>query len=157
MFEDTECPVCLALFSENGGDVEIYDENELIGNMSELKECLPVSIKHNNWEFNKKNGNIGLIAIDNTKTDTIKFVDGNYISSDDVKVSSRAKTRISGDGKYNVDSLIEEANNILKEIRNLTHDVFLTSFKGMREDGKYRRRLDFGLSKTILDCAWERL
>jgi hypothetical protein len=62
-----------------------------------------------------------------------------------------------GKGRYCVDDLIDESNGILKEIRNMTQDVFLTSFKGIRKDGKYRRRLDFGIARLILDCAWERL
>jgi len=40
----------------------------------------------------------------------------------------------------------------LEQIRKNTHDVFLTSFKGLRNDNKYRRRLDFTTIKLIL-CA----
>lgn len=157
MFDDTNCPVCLALFSKNSDKIQIYNENKLIGDFTELKKYLPSPKIRNEWEFNKKDGNIGLLAIDNTKTNSIKFVDGDIISNNDVKVSSRAKTRIVGNGEYNVVDLIKEANTILEDIRKFTQDVFLTPFKGIREDGKYRRRLDFGLSKSILDYALERL
>lgn len=158
MFDDTDCPVCLALFSPFSSDeIKIFDDDKLIGNFRELEKYLPLPKIHNQWDFNKKNGDIGLIAIDNTKTNTIKFVNGNTISNDDVKYTSRAKTRIFGNGEYDVDSLIKEANVILTRIREKTQDIFLTPFKGIRTDGKYRRRLDFGLSKSILDCAWENL
>ena len=156
MFEDTDSPVCLALFTPNSSKTKIYNENTLIGDFNYLEKFLPSPKVHYEWKFNKKGGNIGLIAIDNSKTDTIKFVEGNNISNDDIKISSRAKTRISCITDYDPNILIREANIILANFREKTQDVFLTSFKGVREDGKYRRRLDFSLAASILDCAMEK-
>ena len=42
-------------------------------------------------------------------------------------------------------------NTRLKTIREKTHDVFLTAFKGIRRDGHYRRRLDWALARAIVD------
>jgi len=153
MFTDTECPVCLALFSEDSTDVEIYDGEKFIGTLSELKSYIPNPKTKHAWKFNIKGGEIGILALDNQKTDTIRFVRGEEISDDDIKESSRAITKVAGSGDYNVDNLIAASNRILKHIRENTHDVSMTSFKGLRQDGKYRRRLDFELAKTILNCA----
>ena len=47
----------------------------------------------------------------------------------------------------------KELNKRLKKLRRETEDVFMTSFKGLRSDGKYRRRLDFKLAKDLIsDC-----
>ena len=38
-------------------------------------------------------------------------------------------------------------------IRASTYDVFLTAFKGLRKDGKYRRRMEYRLARDIIaDC-----
>ena len=156
MFDDTSCPVCLALFSPS--DVfQVYYNNKLIGNMPKLKKCLPTPRMTQQWTFNSRKGDIGLIAIDNTRTNTIRFVRGETILGDSIKVSSRAITRILGNGHYNLDKLITEANAILGKLRSDTQDVFLTSFKGIRKDSKYRRRLDYSLARDILDLAYEHL
>jgi hypothetical protein len=78
------------------------------------------------------------------------------IPSSVIKVSSRAITRISVDVNIkNLDKYLMIANKLLVEFRINTHDVFFTSFKGIREDGQYRRRLDFRLARGILDLAFE--
>ena len=76
------------------------------------------------------------------------------INPDDIKVSSRAFTRISGlPEDVNRDNFIDKCNSLLQEYRNNTQDVFLTSFKRVRKDGKYRRRLDFKTIRIILNKA----
>jgi len=154
MFDDTECPVCLALFSP-GNEFKVYSDNDLIGDMTKLRQYLPSPRTTQQWVFNSKNGDIGLIAVDDTKTNTIRFVRGDTIPSDSVKVSSRAITRILSNRHYNTGALIRKANAILINFRGDTQDVFLTSFKGIRKDGKYRRRLDYNLARDILDLAYE--
>ena len=156
MFDDTDCPVCIALFSP-GNEFKVYSDNDLVGSIDELRTFLPIPNMAHQWEFNAKYGDVGLVAVDSTVCDTIRFVPGNSISSGIVKVSSRAITRIQGDRAYTVGALIDEANSLLCHLRDSTQDVFLTSFKGMRRDGKYRRRLDYGLARSILDVAYEHL
>ncbi len=157
MFEDTDCPVCLALFSPDN-EFKVYSNNNLIGNMNELKKYLPSPKSSKQWIFNDRKGAIGLIAIDDTKTNAIRFVKGSTIPSVNIKVSSRAITRVQSSANINdLDTFIRIANNILVKFRKDTQDVFLTSFKGIRNDGRYRRRLDFGLAKAILDLAYENL
>lgn len=164
MFDDTDCPVCLAMFSpENDkkifnlskNDFIIYSMNDMIGKYSELKKII---LKNNNsdikWVFNDRNGSIGLRGVDNTKCESIKFVKGDEINPNRIKVSSRSLTRISGlPEKYDLDLFINLLNKNLNEYRNMTHDVFLTAFKNLRSDNKYRRRLDFDTARYILNIT----
>lgn len=166
MFDDTECPVCLALFiPENKKDEStnflIYSNDDYIGSYQELKKYNSKPFKNYiNMKFNDPNGEISVITIDGTKENSIKFLDGNAISPDKIKVSSRSFTKISGFSGFtslDIFSIIEESNNILMERRYKTEDVFMTAFKGLRKDGKYRRRLDFAQVRDIINIAVERL
>jgi hypothetical protein len=47
---------------------------------------------------------------------------------------------------------IDMLNTRLTTIREKTHDVFLTAFKGLRRDGHYRRRLDWALTRAIVNA-----
>lgn len=169
MFDDTECPVCLALFvpeinkinSLLGNDFYYYKGNINLGLFSEMKAKKKIyeeSQASINWKFNNPDGEIGLYAIDSTSNQSIRFVDGNEIPENKIKVSSRGITRISGIPKsLDTKELIKEANSVLTEFRNDTKDVFMTSFRGLRKDGNYRRRLDFSLAKIILNHSVNRL
>ena len=164
MFDDTDCPVCLAMFSPMKDkkkfdllkdDFLIYSMNQRIGTYNELKKNIlknnEVNIK---WVFNDPNGNIGLKGIDNTKCASIKFVKGDEINPNRIKVSSRSLTRISGlPQEYDIDVFINLLNKNLNDYRNITHDVFLTAFKNLRSDNKYRRRLDFDTARYILNVT----
>lgn len=157
MFEDTNCPVCLALFTPNGSNnnTQIYRNDEYLGTIESLKKYELIEdingIKYN-WVFNDKNGNIGVKTVDNQITNDCNFFYGELINPNDIKISSRAFTRISGlPENINRDEFITKCNNILEKYREQTKDVFLTSFKGVRQDGKYRRRLDFKTIRIILN------
>lgn len=159
MFSDTECPVCLALFVPNkkkNNDFIFYIGNIKIGYYSELlKYNLSEFYKSNiGWKFNDKDGCIGVKCVDNQNTDSIYFHEGELIEPSSIKISSRAFTRISGlPNNIERDRFINECNDILKEYRKRTHDIFLTSFKGLRKDGVYRRRIDFKTIKCIMNKA----
>lgn len=152
MFEDTECPVCLAMFNpETSTDFTIYQMNEKLGKYNDLcKGKIEPTYKHC-WEINNPNGTIGIICIDNAKHPSIMFCPGENISSTKIKVSSRSFTRVSGlPDNIDLTSFIFKCNEQLNQYRNETKDVFLASFKGLRADGKYRRRLDFYTAKQIM-------
>ncbi len=168
MFSDTDCPVCIALFTDiktkKENNIDIYDfkiwqMEKYIGTKNELnkKSAKKLAVINKvNFIFNDKNGPIGLFGVDNTKESTIKFVYGKDISSDNIKVTSRAITRISINfnlTSLEVDRIISRSNEILEDYRNETQDVFMTAFKGLRQDGKYRRRLDFATAERILNKA----
>lgn len=159
MFDDTECPVCLALFSpENEIDkingFEIFRQGEItrIGTYNELQKYIVRSdYNKKNWIFNDPNGEVGILCCDNNKTASIKFVYGNTIQSSSIKNTSRAKTRVSGlPNGIDINAFIKKCNDKLNEYRFRTKDVFLTSFKGLRDDNMYRRRLDFDTARNIM-------
>ena len=159
LFEDTVCPVCLALFIPKikkhlVDDFIIYRENNLIGNFKNINKL--ISKNKHNWKFNDPNGEIGLFCIDNTKTKSIRFVLGKSINSNKITHSSRGITKIKGIPKnINIDLFIYKLNEELNKFRDNTSDITLTAFKQLRKDGLYRRRLDFKTAKEILNYCLE--
>ena len=154
MFVDTTHPVCLSLFKPYSYDVDIYYNNIYINKLSILEKKLPK--QHANKKiikFNVPNGELGLIAIDNSIEPSIKFINGKEIDSKKIVVSSRNITRISLNKKYNLEVLINKLNKNLNNFRKSTYDIFLTPFKGLRKDNMYRRRLDYRLARNIISEA----
>lgn len=166
MFNDTECPVCLALFVKNKKNYKLSNDNFLLYKMDEyIGEYKKIVKKLNNylsnedktiWKFNDEDGNIGIKCVDDTKKPTIYFLEGIKIEKNKIKVSSRALTRVSGLPKnVKKEKFIEKCNDLIKEYREKTKDIFLTSFKGLRADNCYRRRLDFKTARKIMNKALE--
>jgi hypothetical protein len=173
MFTDTENPVCLALFCPTGSNkllspqksnfIYLYENDRYVGELYSLKKELariltnsapkdleqsPDALRSKGLEikFNDKNGNIGLCAIDNTRIPSIAFIDAQLVPKKKIKVSSRHLTRIYTEKKVSLVLLNEK----LAQIRELTNDFLLTPFRGIRKDGKFRRRLDFQLARKII-------
>ena len=148
MFEDTEHPVGLALFAPHvTSDVRVWRNNQLLGGINELRRHLPQPSSNRSIVFNDPNGNLGLIAIDNTVSASIRFCPSEELKDYPIGVHCRSITKIGVPWDVDIDML----NACLAAIREKTHDVFLTAFKGMRRDGHYRRRLDWALSRAIVD------
>lgn len=160
MFDDTDFPVCLAVFGkETSKDYLIYVGDKKVGWASKIatkaNACLDLK-RTLNVKFNIPAGQVGLYAVDNTVGDSIKFVKGDVIPESEVKQTSRAITRISLPQTHtasDIDRLVVEANRLLAEYRKASQDVFLTSFKGLRKDGFYRRRLDYKTASQLLHKA----
>jgi hypothetical protein len=92
-----------------------------------------------------------LIAIDSTSGPGIKFVEGSTIDSSTIKVSSRYSTRITiENSNVSLEDLIKDLNTTLAKYRSLSEDVFLTSFRGIRKDGKFRRRIDWDTVRGMI-------
>jgi hypothetical protein len=148
MFEDTEHPVGLALFAPDAtSDVSVWRNNQFLGGINELRRHLPEPSSNRSIVFNDPNGNLGLIAIDNTVSASIRFCPAEELKDYPIRVHCRSITKIGVPWRVDIDRL----NARLKTIREKTHDVFLTAFKGIRRDGHYRRRLDWALSRAIVD------
>ena len=148
MFEDTEHPVGLALFAPHGTpDVRIWRNNGFLGGLNELRKHLPRPSSNRSVVFNDSDGNLGLIAIDNTVSASIRFCTPAELKDYPIRVNCRSITKIGVPWRVDIDLL----NTYLKTIREKTHDVFLTAFKGIRRDGRYRRRLDWALARSIID------
>ena len=159
MFNDTDCPVCLALFSKDETpDFHVFRMDDYLGSYNkDLIWYKPVGTGKWKWKFNDPTGEIGICCIDNTKEASIKFIPGSEIDGSKIKVSSRSLTRVSvRNAKIkNLDTLLQKCNEYLMWYRGNTSDVFLTTFKGLRSDGLYRRRLDFDTARAILDTVME--
>lgn len=156
MFDDTDCPVCLAMFTPyENANIKIYSGEEFLGTMHELQSIsLTGNTSYHKWVFNDKEGSIGVKTVDGTKVADCRFFCGENIDPNDIKVSSRSFTRVKGLPKdIDREKFFSICNNILDEYRKKTKDVLMTSFKGLRSDGKYRRRLDFRTVKCILNEA----
>lgn len=156
MFSDTECPVCLAMFiKEASGQTRIYSNDVYLGTLEELGSIsLTADTKYHEWVFNDRHGSVGVKTVDSQKGEDCGFFDGDRIDPDSIKVSSRSFTRVSGlPDDIDKQKFFSVCNRILKDYRAKTKDVLMTSFKGLREDGKYRRRLDFRTVRCILNSA----
>ena len=148
MFEDTEHPVGLALFAPDAtSDVRVWRNNQLLGGINELRRHLPRPSVNRSIVFNDPEGNLGLIAIDNTVSASIRFCPPEELKDYSIRVQCRSITKIGVPWRVDIDML----NARLATIREKTHDVFLTAFKGIRRDGYYRRRLDWALARSIVN------
>lgn len=155
MFTDTENPVCLSLFSpQKSNCVWLYENDKYIGELYSMKKQVAKILANNHSEtftvsFNIKKGNLGLRAIDGTNFPSITFLEANQVPENKIKVSSRHLTRIHTQKEINLSLLNEK----LRKIREITNDFFLTPFRGLRKDGKFRRRLDFQLARKIIESC----
>ena len=152
LFMDTENPTCLALFNpKESKRVDLHYDNDYLGTLKQLQKTLPKACSDKNIRFNDPNGNLGFISFDNTKEPTIRFCEIEEIKDYPIKLSSRFITRISGEFD-NIPKLIKKLNTQINKFRNDTRDIFLTPFKGMREDGSYRRRMEFSLARSFINA-----
>lgn len=152
MFEDTDCPVCMVLFMPwKIKDPKIYRVNEFLGTFSSLKDEPNQEVINigKTYKFNEPNGEVGIVLYDSTKQASIRFVRGEDIGS--IVKSGRHLTRVSGDKiGTNLDRYIDSCNEELEIYRNKTKDVFLTTHRGLRKDGQFRRRLSFKQARILL-------
>lgn len=150
MFSDTENPVCLSLFNDGSKDTKIFFDTEYIGTLRQLQKYLPPrEVAEKRVVFNNPGGELGFIAFDDTRGPSIRFCRGDDIAHYTISHSSRMITRISGDFRYSV-SFVRALNREIEKFREDTRDVFLTPFKGLRKDGKYRRRMDYQLARDFI-------
>lgn len=160
-FANTAYPVCLAMFVPyHCYDFPIYVGAKFVGNYNELTQYALYKYNHSHvkWKFNDKCGSVGVICYDSSKGGSIKFVEGNTIPPQDIKISSRAVTRISGLPLcIPLPIFIARCNVILADYRINTQDVFLAPFKELRKDGRYRRRIDFATIKRIMNKTYAEL
>lgn len=152
-FRDTENPVCFALFTDiESPDVKIYYDNEFKGNLPDLESNIPRAKKQQKIRFNDPDGQLGFISFDNTRERSIRFCDVAEIEEYNIKHTSRFITRVSGDFRV-APKLVCQLNAILDKFRDETKDLFLTPFKGMREDGEYRRRMLYSQARALINAV----
>ena len=157
MFHDTNVPVCLALFktklSKNFNIWDLSCNNKIIykGSYYTLKTKLDNILKKKRnvkIRFNDEKGKYGILATDKSYS-SIKFVRGENIPDKKVKNSSRNIVRLSIEANITLTKL----NNKLNEFFENNGELFLSPFKGLRNDKKYRRRLDFKTIRRIIEAC----
>lgn len=150
VFANTDYPVCLAMFTPNiSDDFNIWCGDSFIGTFQELSKYSLEEYYDSRWVFNDVDGCIGVVCAD-SKNSKIRFVKGESIDTE-VKGSSRFLVRVSGlPDNIDIDDFILKCNTTLEQYRCNTKDVFLNSFKGLRNDGTYRKRIPFTVVRSIL-------
>lgn len=147
MFGDTKHPVGLALFDADPvEDVIVYSGSRRVGTLAEIRRHRPPAAHEPGILFNEPQGNLGLIALDNTKEASIRFCDVRELRDYRVLDSGRHITKMHVPWKVNLD----KCNAVLSSFRAKTADVLMTCYRGIRKDGMYRRRLDWNLARDVL-------
>lgn len=151
LFADTGHPAGLALFQPTPAkDVRVWSGQSCVGWLSALEALRPHPMPDGaSVRFNERNGNVGLIALDNTKTASIRFCKSGDLSEYEVKSTGRHITKIAVSGRVRISAW----NEYLNRFREQTRDVLMTCYKGIRKDGMYRRRLDWDLARGIIHHA----
>ena len=148
LFEQTGHPVGMALFQpDSSADVRVWSDNQYIGELSYLETLRPRPTKDGpSVRFNDPDGNVGLIALDNSKSASIRFCTPEELGDYEVKRTNRHITKMRVDGAVRLNVW----NDFLRGFRDKTFDVLMTCYKGRRDDGMYRRRLDWALARGII-------
>ena len=155
LFDETAHPVGLAMFSPKSNlrrDLALYRNDTCLGGYRELQNFLPLLGKEKVMRFNDPRGKLGLFALDNTKEASIRFCRAEEVQGYKIGVSSRAITIINIDQDV-TQKFLNKINDVFNNFRKKTHDIFLTAYRGLRADGMYRRRLDWGLAKHIIEVV----
>jgi len=159
-FLDTEVPVCVVCFDNNDRDlkeIEVYKNDQFIGYLGYIENFRKVPKNIININFNEKNGQVALRAVDTTNpNEKIKFLllDDLDYDRNKIKVSSRLITIIDIPFINNINDFIKICNKILYEYREDISDIILSPFKGNMKDGIRRRRLDYRTARAILEEAY---
>jgi hypothetical protein len=159
VFAETETPVCLALFSPEGAaSPALWDGDQYIGRLSDLAQHLVLAIPACllTLRFNAPTGEIGVNCLDSRSGQSIAFIPGSAIDPARVKKSSRHRIRILLPVEWPPGAqtaILVAANDILRDYRHRTADVFLTPSRGLRADGHFRRRIDYETIARILTLA----
>ena len=152
LFADTAHPVGLALFGPPDGqqppDFRLWSGDQFLGSWQGLSRAWLPAITRRGAEivFNDPAGNLGLIAFDNVREASIRFCEVGEIAEYAIKQTSRFITRIRAPEAPPIEAL----NSWLAEFREQTGDVFLSGYRGLRKDGRYRRRMDWQLARRVV-------
>ena len=158
LFRQTNHPTGLALFGPNQKegqlcrDIDLWADDRYLGGYYQLyrQYVPPLMANKSRIRFNRPDGNLGLIAYNLISGPSIRFCAPEEIEGYQIKPSSRFITRIAIE-----DSIppLADLNQQLATFRQRTSDVFLTSYRGLRKDGAYRRRMDFRLARRLLQAS----
>ena len=150
LFQDTMHPSGLALFTTGGEDTQVFSGTDFIGRLSDIKKLRPITGNDIDITFNSPKGNLGLLAVDTTVANSIRFCDIDELKDYQVSQCSRYKTKILLPPELATPSQIKKYNKSIKKLREESGDTLMTCFRGRRKDGKYRRRMDWDLARGVI-------
>lgn len=161
-FVDTDTPVVVVCFDsrpKNYGEIKIFKGEEYTCTLQDVENCRLIPDNSVHIKFNERSGWLGVRCVDTTSpSDMIRFdfkenIDYNWDSG--IKTSSRLLTLISIEIPNNKRQMfINSCNSILKNIREKSHDIVFSPFKGNMKNGVRRRRLDFQMCRAIMEQAY---
>lgn len=168
LFNTTEHPVCLALFTpQEHEDFKVYRNESYLNDYKKTKKNIEKLFSDIDYEqyihFHEKTGALGLVNIDATDVNKkIRFCEGSDILESDVSKQSKLRTRINilsptsrKLSNKTIRNFADECNLNLNIYRLKTQDILMTSFKGLNNDGTYRRRLDYNTAKKIIYLTYK--
>lgn len=148
IFADTTHPVGLALFLPKATPhIIVYSGSKRVGRLADIEKRRPHANGKRKVIFNAPNGDLGLIAVDDTHGASIRFCHPREIEDYEIGNTSRYITRLVVVGES---VSIGALNDALHKFREVTCDVLMTPYRGLRKDGKYRRRLDWNLARGLV-------
>lgn len=149
LFHDTGHPTGLAMFGpDTCQDALVWSGEKEVGWISGLERKRPRPVPNGvPVRFNVHDGNVGFVAVDTSQGPTIRFCDPAEIDSGGIKETSRYYTILQVDTP---DIRLDAWNERLAHFRDETCDTQMTSYRGIRKDGMYRRRCDWNLAKGII-------
>ncbi|MDP2876879.1 MAG: hypothetical protein Q8O00_11890 [Holophaga sp.] len=158
-FDDTENPVCVACFDTQATDGEqtarAFMGNNFCGTLGDIFALRRTVPRDSRIRFNNPRGEIALRAVDSTDPAApIGFLlaEAFAYGRENIKVSSRLLTYLSIQGlpRERRPELVAVVNRRLAELREASHDLVLSPFKGNNREGRRRRRLDYALARVLL-------
>lgn len=161
-FHDTDTPVVVVCFDSQPkafSEIKIFKGSEFICTLQDVEDCRLVPDNSVPLKFNDPTGWLGVRCVDTTNpNDMLRFdfkENINYDWERGIKVSSRLLTLVSIDvPNMKRAAFIAECNRVLKGVRQKSHDIMLSPFKGNMKNGVRRRRLDFQTCRAIIEQAY---
>jgi len=161
-FHDTDTPVVVACFDSKPkafSKIKIYKGQDFVCTLQDVEDCRLVPDNSVAMKFNDPAGWLGVRCVDTTNpNDMLRFDFKENIDYDwenGIKVSSRLLTLVSIDVPMSQrQSCIDECNRLLATVREKSHDIMLSPFKGNMKNGVRRRRLDFQTCRAIIERAY---
>lgn len=163
-FLDTDTPVVVVCFDSHPKhykEIKIFKGAEYICTLRDVEDCRLIPNNSVRMKFNDPSGWLGVRCVDTTNpNDTLRFDFKENIDYDwekGIKISSRLLTLISIDiPQKKRQAFIDLCNSILKDVRDKSHDIILSPFKGNMKNGVRRRRLDFQTCRAIIERAYRK-
>ena len=163
-FEGTGVPVCLALFEPlGGGNPLLYRGDTLVGTKRAVEAKVAALVDRPpsplSYKTRDEGGSLGVRCIDAAGDARMTYVKGNEVPRSSGKAFTRLSFFQGGESlsftATEVALVVARANEILQEVRAVSHDLVFTSFKGSRRDRPYCRRLTYGWAGRIALAAVE--